>query len=628
MEEFKMIDALLIKNNEGGYTSYKVVYNSRSYSLKRNRFIKEFNLATLDNRNNIEIKEPVRGVITQIYFNNNLIYIIPEAKAPYNFVPLNKNKKFIEPELVPKNVYLNEDNGFFTGYIELNVTNKTPVYVRGTIDLTRKETTTYNTPKGLVRIDNYKPADKLALPGSSVRGMVRSLVEIVSFGKFGFFNDETLYYRSFADDCLSLRDDYNEQIGENADIKSGLIFKEGKHYRIIPDGTFTKIPLEQEVNIPFVKIKPRFYHIYSGRIDGKLHDWEIECDENKTLAMYIPESDIKKYKNDKNRQKKTIDLIEETKISEFVPCFYYSYIENGIKHFIIGHTRFFRVPYDNSIADCVQPNELVTDFPIDLTNSMFGTNEFPSKLFFEDLEKIDGDECEIAVSKILGSPKPTSFQLYLEQSADLKISELDHYNSYNAKIRGNKLYWHKTNSNYWKETGNQMELINKVKNGTDKQRTIIKPIKEGATFRGRIRFENLSKIELGALLFVLKLKNRLCHKIGMGKPYGLGTIKIEPNLYLSDRKKRYSTLGEEWNNLRLDNNRISSLVNEFSDEVMNLVSPENIGKDLWLHPRLGQLRRLLDWKNKPSDVTTEYMSLKEFKLRMVLPIPKEICNNL
>ena len=238
---------------------------------------------------------------------------------------------------------------------------------------------------------------------------------------------------------------------------------------------------------------------------------------------------------------------------------------------------------------------------------------------------IKGKEDEESVPKILSSPKPTSFQLYLEQG-DREIKDLIHYDSDNALIRGNKLYWHKSNNLKWKADEDQQQLISKVKNGQDKQHTIIKPIKEGAVFSGRIRFENLSTIELGALLFVLKLKDGWCHKIGMAKPLGLGTLQINPTLHLSDREKRYRSLNAEWGNIDVisDETTISNCIQKFMDAVWGITDSKSKGKDLWEHPRLKQLAIMLDWENKPEDSLTEYMNLSDFKHRMVLPTPSEV----
>jgi len=616
------MNAILFKETDQKHkVSFKVVFNHKTYAVKSGKFINEFNTVNLNYQNNVEVKIE-RGSVTEIYLANELIYKIPEAKAPYNFIPLNNNNRFLEPKIIPNNLYFHQDKGFYTGHLVIKAISKTPVYVRGTIDLQNSNTNTFKTQKGIVQIDNYKPAGKLGLPGSSVRGMVRSLVEIVSFGKYGFFNDNNLYFRSFADENISLRDEYNSFFNDEEKIKAGLIYKEGKHYKIILGGTWKGIARENGDNQNFKRVQPGKYKIHSGYINGKIHDWEINCNEDKSIAIKIPDSDIQDYLNDKNRSKDSINLIERAKSEAFVPCFYFT--DND--HLIFGHTRFFRIPYNKRISDCIYPENLTDSKRIDIADSMFGTLINPGKLFFDDLVLIDGEEEDISVPKILGSPKPTSIQLYLEQG-DQEIKNLYHYNDDGALIRGNKVYWHKSDSYNWKSPGNQSVLINNVRSGSDKQRTIIKPIKQGAIFKGAVRFENLSAVELGALLFVMKLKDNRYHKIGMGKPYGLGAIKINIELYLSNRLKRYQTLTEEWSDLTCKNESINELMQEFSDAVWNITNPKHLGKSLWEHPRLGQLRRIMDWEKKPDDEKTEYMSLADFRLRMVLPTPREIIDS-
>lgn len=67
----------------------------------------------------------------------------------------------------------------------------------------------------------------------------------------------------------------------------------------------------------------------------------------------------------------------------------------------------------------------------------------------------------------------------------------------------------------------------------------MQPVKSGVQFRGRIRFENLTDLELGAILHALQLPDGCCHRIGMGKPLGLGSIRIHARLRLVDRVARY-----------------------------------------------------------------------------------------
>lgn len=137
--------------------------------------------------------------------------------------------------------------------------------------------------------------------------------------------------------------------------------------------------------------------------------------------------------------------------------------------------------------------------------------------------------------KILSSPKPSCTYFYLLE---------DDYNNSNSKIRGRKIYYHhsKDNLKYERVKGDSKDNII-----IDNHNVSIEALKN-FEFKSTIDFINLSEYELGLLLFALDMKNKegnkVYHKIGMGKPLGLGTIQIDidkEDSFIIDRKKRYST---------------------------------------------------------------------------------------
>jgi CRISPR-associated protein (TIGR03986 family) len=76
------------------------------------------------------------------------------------------------------------------------------------------------------------------------------------------------------------------------------------------------------------------------------------------------------------------------------------------------------------------------------------------------------------------------------------------------------------------------------------QKSRIRPLRAGLAFEFELNFSNLSREELSLLLYALRPTDAFRHKLGMGKPLGLGTIRIDPEkLELIDRKTRYSTEG-------------------------------------------------------------------------------------
>ena len=64
--------------------------------------------------------------------------------------------------------------------------------------------------------------------------------------------------------------------------------------------------------------------------------------------------------------------------------------------------------------------------------------------------------------------------------------------------------------------------------GTDSQTCKFKPLDQGTSFKGRITFHNLKECELGALIAALTFNGHpeCCHSIGEAKPLGYGKVKI------------------------------------------------------------------------------------------------------
>ncbi|HRQ99534.1 MAG TPA: RAMP superfamily CRISPR-associated protein, partial [Candidatus Syntrophosphaera sp.] len=129
-----------------------------------------------------------------------------QAYAPYNFVSLDDIVIFYNKDALPRR---NSFTGL-SGRINLNIETKTPLYIQRTLtekeveELTRIEKEENNKDKMLEFnrkiYQSFSPASgKYKIPGSSLRGMVRSLYEIATYSKMSFLDDRKLYFRAFAD---------------------------------------------------------------------------------------------------------------------------------------------------------------------------------------------------------------------------------------------------------------------------------------------------------------------------------------------------------------------------------------------------------------------------------------------
>jgi CRISPR/Cas system CSM-associated protein Csm3 (group 7 of RAMP superfamily) len=100
-------------------------------------------------------------------------------------------------------------------------------------------------------------------------------------------------------------------------------------------------------------------------------------------------------------------------------------------------------------------------------------------------------------------------------------------------IRGRKFYRHRLDG-IQTRMGEQKDRHNKT----------VQPVDAGAAFTFSVEYNNLRPEELRLLLYALVLEPGLWHKIGMGKPLGLGSAHIEVTEWVKiDRKARYQKLG-------------------------------------------------------------------------------------
>ena len=123
------------------------------------------------------------------------------ARAPYNFVPLNNDVFHIERNEIPLfNKYNTEQH---TGWIDLELETITPLYIRDSLTKqeAQDEQKSIEIKKEFGNSDFFSPSGVVQIPGSSLRGMVRTLVEIISHSKFQFFD----FFTIFLDECPKMR---------------------------------------------------------------------------------------------------------------------------------------------------------------------------------------------------------------------------------------------------------------------------------------------------------------------------------------------------------------------------------------------------------------------------------------
>jgi hypothetical protein len=260
------------------------------------------------------------------------------------------------------------------------------------------------------------------------------------------------------------------------------------------------------------------------------------------------------------------------------------------------------------------------------------------------------------------------------QTSDNKDT-LNHYDSSTPDetvIRGYKRYWHQGMSlsegltleeirqGIQEETQKLSDIAQQESQGRpDTQHTQFKPVKPEVQFRFCVYFENLSDRELGALCWALHplgdASKEYCHHIGMGRPLGMGAVKLGATLHLANRSTRYGSLfdGDNWQtgivgteSSLSDRSVLESLTKEFERHILGALQPNKACAHLSEMRRIGMLLKMLEWPGFRPEVpaspdnrflvsqghpNTRYMSVQlpnvpssqrnEYRNRPVLPDP-------
>ena len=640
------------------------------------------------------------------------------AHAPYNFVPL--PNQVVPAQAVPGHDRYQGN----TGWIDCQIETLTPLYVRGMMTTTTfAEYSDVNLSFADLpqkaqqeRARFFAIEDRILIPGSSLRGMIRALVEIIAFGKVGPVGaEQRFFYRAVAapnDDPLAPL--YKQQMqagrvkagyverkpgsdglfirpalkvnGRDAFIQVKEIAKDGSRTQVV-DAAIEYKKLDQSDYTPqYVPVSFSWKMTPNGRAvaervnkPGKLpySGWMVcsgnmaESGKGKTRSprrnhIVVPQPD----------QSAALIPIRQSAIEDYLaaltdfqrekpfdarngclvegkPVFY---IDNGKEVVMFGHTRNFRLPFTRpgqrkaSTALDFVPDWLRDEKDTDMAEAMFGyvkSNQVPygrarayaGRVFFGDAVAAPGQakllQDEIT-PQILSSPKPSTFQHYLTQpdEAATDRAKLKHYASQTPDetvIRGHKLYWHCKDA---KLENFQYQGAAEERQKHKKQLTRIRPVRAGARFTFRVRFENLTDEELGALLWALELPVGCAHKLGMGKPLGLGSARISVlKLTLTDRRQRYAALfaDNQWADGALGDagNSKTHFKSRFEQHMLAAIAPKDRDEAALFAetPRMREMLTMLSYQNAPPRHETRYMTIEpknEYAERLVLPLPSSV----
>lgn len=614
-----------------------------------------------------------------------------DAHAPYNFVPLPERAvdvreqpgmETLDDALPSHNIFCSDR---YHGHFDVTLTTESPLYIRGM--LTRDEAKNKEAHRNKPDFFHTDNPNAPVIPGSSLRGMIRSLVEIVTWGKLTRVTKRQLFYRTVDDSVLGkeysrrmtgkVEAGFFQQDGSiltttllrvsrknlgNPSELSG--FYDGSGPNMTPRWTSSRWHQYMRVWVQIDTTKSKFVAsicstdpnqtdwkpgilVITGNIPKKQKEFVFLLPEADTERVKVPETMLDRFHDDDqitqwqekafpadkprpNSRKRSGMLV--TQPGKYDNPVFFLRENNALVFF--GRAGMFRLPYRNSPTTLI-PDGLRNPDVIDFAEAMFGyvrpekrgqgkqgdkERAYAGRLSVTDARIItdisDPFEPEIT-PPILGSPKPTAFQHYLVQPQTNDPKKFIHYDNTGAKIRGHKLYWRQR-----RETATQIPSATTASLApNDTQHTRMCPVKSGIQFRFRVDFENLTDIELGALAWVLLLGSEdhhpnARHMLGMGKPFGMGVVKLDAHLVLRDRQERYKSL---FSDMDWSNGDVSANVDEFIHQFVEFIL-KTVGESY--STRMQELLTMLEGR-KPSSLFT-YMQLNDYKNRPVLPYPTEV----
>lgn len=304
-----------------------------------------------------------------------------------------------------------------------------------------------------------------------------------------------------------------------------------------------------------------------------------------------------------------------------VPLFYL--VEEGSIS-AIGLSRYFRVCTRHSPKDLAGEEPRAADVAADLPRRIFGSVR-PARRgrvrvtagTFAAAEKAVRFPAEGAL--VAGNPAASAVAMYLVQDSPQtkfvasyntrRNEDLVTYDSDGPVLRGRKFYWHRQNPAAPNPPNDNLNV-----------QSIYHPLPAGSAFTFTVAFERLALVELGGLLESLALPDGHAHKLGLGKPLGLGSVRIDvdwPASRIADIRDRYRSLRRRLvvfqDNAALQPPELQKIVDAARAAFKAVVEKQAGGKpgSFETLEHVTQFRRLTDWDRRPNPRDIEYMPLSK-----------------
>lgn len=494
---------------------------------------------------------------------NNKNKTLEKINYPYNFVRVNTD--------VDKEMF---ERGSLSGIINCTFINKSPLFFPGT----KKED---NGVKGHFNEEFLKENGKYVIPGSSLKGSIRSVLEAISNSCFVNIEDERLEKRlgagKFNDRVIGIIKKLPTELDPGLIVEAKVlkVKTEALSYKYKDRGKGKEgvynIQLSNLIkNYEKIDTENEFDKVTNGKndMDGIL--WiSSNMFNKKHEKILFTETGNKTYKFSMNDYKDIEYLLNqrnERDLKKGGKKFYIDDLKSGdpiifqidssgkaknLAFSEIPRLRYDYSPYDlldKELRSCETFEKacyacrvfgMTGNNNVQMEEDKKDKTSLQGRVFFSDgsIEKNKADIQNTYVTiKSLGEPHPTLTRFYLDNGT---------YDDNKTKIRGRKFYWHHTDkidkdyNEFKKSITPHMDRNGKIK---FPHNSSIKFMNYGNIFEFKVSFKDLKEDELGLLLLSLELEEGMLHKFGKAKALGFGSSKVTIESLQLESNDRYESL--------------------------------------------------------------------------------------
>ena len=495
---------------------------------------------------------------------------------PYHFVPLDERGC---AKTIDRNTQL-ENGDSFTGYIDCTLVTLTPLFIPDTSRSCGLEHGIVKRYDFYSRESGTECTHSPIIPGSSLRGAIRTVFEALTRSCLSSVDTDHYLYKRTTEPAKPGRLVYNRESGswqihpcikhmvprhlsKGLRDRQSVRFKVAKRYK-----NRSYMPYEvSEIDTPDCNRKGYFHR--GEWFQRKHHESIFEIDEKQTPRT-IDNDTVR-------RLLENYRLYQDSAVNQALDGNHHGYHSNlqnasnasldDLDGFLVYYTkrgtRYYLSPaaigrevFQNRLHDLIDKEN--GDFtPCDDLRrlcpacALFGFvssggihkgDALASRIAFGDA-KVQGEVRwksgdGFIVLPELASPKLSATEFYLQRqkneyhlwnydyAGQWKNHAIQSDNDYFPKLQGRKFYWHHKEMRSFDEENRKFSSDSRLEYSD--RLVAVRPVDSGVHFVLRIHFERVTSDELDRLLWVLDLggKAELAHKIGMGKPVGLGSARI------------------------------------------------------------------------------------------------------